>query len=169
MYSQEQPLLVEVASTRANLANQNKVTAKMSKIMDSAEQIEAFIDGQMVTSDSSASSRSEGDGDGNEGPARMSRAGEDTPAGGGDFGKVIKDSSNVTGPRKLKSRYNHTNKAAPTKSSSTRKDLSNIDIRLPMRTTSSKWGWQPSKRSLLAPTGGKASTRKVKHVGTVPD
>ena len=53
VYSQEQPLLVEVASTRANLANQNKVTAKMSKIMDSAEQIEAFIDGQMVTSDSS--------------------------------------------------------------------------------------------------------------------
>ena len=83
--------------------NPNKITAKMGKIMFSANQIESFIDGQMVTSDSN---RSKSDGDYDQ--IDMSKVGR-MEEEGGEFGKVIKDPSNVTGEKgtKLKSRYNH--------------------------------------------------------------
>ena len=152
VYSQEPPLHVEVASTKAGPVHPDKVTAKMGLIMDSADQIGAFIDGQMVTSDSNRS-RSEGDDE----PVDMSRMGDDAMGAAGDFGNVIKDSSHVTGGRKLKSRYNHAAKPPPSrvapKASYTRTDLANIDIRVPGGPPGRKGAAQPSRRNLLAAGG----------------
>ena len=44
------PMQVEVQSVKTNLIHPNNITEKMNLIMESANQIEHFIDGQTVSS-----------------------------------------------------------------------------------------------------------------------